>query len=113
MFLATSIPKTPIPDIKTQLFAYFLTASIPIAPIYLLHLSKTFSSLASNSFYYIFVYVTSTSSKLAIPSFTFFTFGYFLICVFKTLDPSRSAAEGGYILFNSSSNSFTASHNFL
>lgn len=79
MFLATSIPKAPIPEINTVLFAYFLTASIPIAPIYLLQRSNTDSSFASNSFYYIFVYVTSTSSKFAISSLIFFTFGYFFL----------------------------------
>lgn len=44
MFLAISIPREERLDIKILDSAYLATASIPIAPIYLLHLSLTLSS---------------------------------------------------------------------
>lgn len=45
IFFAISTPSGPKPAITILLSAYLATASIPIAPIYLLHLSFTFSSL--------------------------------------------------------------------
>ena len=44
MFFAISIPRAPTSQINILLSAYFATASMPIAPMYLLHLSLTFSS---------------------------------------------------------------------
>ena len=44
MFFEISIPNAPAPDTKILAAAYLATASTPIAPIYLLHLSFTASS---------------------------------------------------------------------
>lgn len=65
MFLTTSKPKGPRPYIKISALDCLLTASIPIAPMYLLHLSRTFSSLMSSYFPSIFSYETSISYSLA------------------------------------------------
>jgi len=74
-FFDISIPKGPIPLMNTLELAYFFTASIPIAPMYLLHLSMTEASVALNSYYLRSPYETSISSKFAIPSLMFLTFG--------------------------------------
>jgi hypothetical protein len=50
IFLAISIPKEPAPLKNMLAAAYFATASTPIAPIYLLHLSFTASSSILRTF---------------------------------------------------------------
>jgi hypothetical protein len=50
-FFAISTPSAPAPARKIFADAYLATASIPIAPIYLLHLSLTASSSILSSFF--------------------------------------------------------------
>lgn len=112
-FLAISTPKGPNPLRNTLAVAYFYTASRPMAPIYLLHLSLTDSSVISNSLFYWFLSsLKSTSSKLAIPSLISNCLVFLVIFTFcRSLLPSRSLALGGYNLFNSISSCFMASTN--
>jgi hypothetical protein len=50
-FLAISTPRPPAPLKNMLAAAYLATASTPMAPIYLLHLSLTASSSISISFF--------------------------------------------------------------
>jgi len=71
IFLAISIPKAPAPLKNLLAAAYLATASTPIAPIYLLHLSFTASSSIFKTFSFLLLEsiwlssATSMSSKTA------------------------------------------------
>lgn len=124
IFLAISTPNEPSP-LKNRLhFDYLATASIPIAPIYLLHLSFTFSSLISMnplsfwkstpSLVSSSLYPTSISSifatpwvisKWTVPFFVTFFLDDFYPFIFNFV----SAALGAGIEFKASSSSLTAS----
>ena len=99
-------------------FDCFETASSPIAPIYRLHLSLTFSSLMSNSFIFVFwsftflvSYVTSIYSKFS--SFSTFTYFFYFFYFLGLLSFTRSFADGSGNLFNSVSSSLIAFYNIV
>lgn len=109
MFLAIYTPVAPRPNNRILALDCLLTASIPIAPMYLLHLSFTFSSLMSSSFKLVssfLSYSTSTSSMFSsldsILTFFFFSFFGLLMLGFKSL------CDGSGSLFSSYSSSLMA-----
>jgi hypothetical protein len=94
--LAISTPRPLAPDMKMLAAACFCTASTPMAPMYLDHLSLTASSSISMSlpvFLLVSIYSSSTSisSRFAWPSVISFFFwaDFFYLCFFlATLEMS-------------------------
>ncbi len=118
IFLAISIPKAPAPLKNMLAAAYLATASTPIAPIYLLHLSFTASSSIFKTLSFLLLESiwlsspTSISSKTAWPSEIYFSFFYlFCAALLCYLGYGRifEMSEGFSSLFSVSSNWFTTS----
>ena len=102
MFLAIYTATAPRPNINTLALLCLLTAYIPIAPMYLLHLSLTLSSLISISFKFVQVflsYPTSTSSNAIYFDYILTYLG--LVYFFTVFVLMRSLDVGYGSLFNS------------
>jgi hypothetical protein len=125
-FFAISIPREPAPDRNMLAADYLATASTPIAPMYLLHLSLTASSSMSISCFFpdsVLILLEpssplssslslsmSISFKSAFPSVIAYCF--FLPCfycyLFFSLRSCSSMSEGRSSLLSSSSSSIIA-----
>jgi hypothetical protein len=110
-FLIAYSAAGPNPNTRISAFDCLLTASIPIAPMYLLHLSFTFSSFMSiywpvRSF---LSYSTSISSWVS--SYSFLSMSpvyFFFFCFLAAFLDVMSWMEGTDNFLNSWSNSYIA-----